>query len=159
MHGTLLLGERVQLTSNPALYGHGMFGRVGLYSSPSGIIEIGDDSFIGGSVLFAQKRITLGRRVRIASGCRIWDHDGHSPDVIPRMYAIDHGVEAPVTIEDDVWIGCDTIVGKGVTIGKGSVVGAKSLVVHDIPPGVLAAGVPAKVIRPLKLIELDIDRA
>jgi acetyltransferase-like isoleucine patch superfamily enzyme len=38
---------------------------------------------------------------------------------------------------------------KGVTIGARSVIGAGSVVTHDIPPGVVAAGNPARVIRPL----------
>ena len=36
---------------------------------------------------------------------------------------------------------------KGVTIGKGSIIGAGSIVTKDIPAGVIAAGVPCKVIR------------
>ena len=37
----------------------------------------------------------------------------------------------------------------GVTIRAGSVIGAGSVVTHDIPDGVVAAGVPCKVIRPI----------
>ncbi len=153
LRGKLRLGERVMITSNPALYAHGLFGRCGFTAMPGALIEIGDDSFVGGSFFFAQERISIGKRTQIASGCRIWDHDGHSPDVVPRDYNVDHGKVRPVTIGDDVWLGCDVIVGKGVTIGNGSVIGAKSLVTHDVPPGVLAAGIPAQVIRPLRLGE------
>lgn len=56
---------------------------------------------------------------------------------------------APITIEDNVWIGAHATVCGGVTIGEGSIIGAGSVVNHDIPAGVLAAGVPCKVIRPL----------
>ncbi len=54
---------------------------------------------------------------------------------------------APVTIGDDVWIGASSIILPGVTIGSGATIGAGSVVTHDIPPNVLACGVPCRVIR------------
>lgn len=53
----------------------------------------------------------------------------------------------PITIEDGVWIGANSTVCGGVTIGEGSVIGAGSVVTSDIPKGVIAAGVPSKVLR------------
>lgn len=58
-------------------------------------------------------------------------------------------IKAPIVIQDNVWIGAGTTVLMGVTIGAGSVVGAHSLVTKDIPIGVVAAGTPCKVIRPI----------
>ncbi|GMA34499.1 hypothetical protein GCM10025876_07030 [Demequina litorisediminis] len=55
----------------------------------------------------------------------------------------------PIVIEDNVWLGGGVIVCPGVTIGKDSVVGAGSVVTKDIPPGVVAVGNPARVIRPV----------
>lgn len=52
-----------------------------------------------------------------------------------------------ITIEDGVWIGANSTVCGGVTIGEGSVIGAGSVVTSDIPKGVIAAGVPCKVLR------------
>lgn len=54
---------------------------------------------------------------------------------------------APVTIGDDVWIGAGAIILPGVTVGSGSTIGAGSVVTHDIPPNVLAFGVPCRVVR------------
>lgn len=49
----------------------------------------------------------------------------------------------------DVWFGGNVVVLPGVTIGYGSVIGAGSVVTRDVPPGVLAAGNPCRVIRRL----------
>ena len=57
---------------------------------------------------------------------------------------------APVTIGDDVWIGAGSIILPGVTIGSGSTIGAGSVVTHDIPPNVLAYGVPCKIVKERK---------
>lgn len=59
----------------------------------------------------------------------------------------------PITIEDGVWIGANSTVCGGVTIGDGSVIGAGSVVTSDIPKGVIAAGVPCKVLR--EITEVD----
>jgi maltose O-acetyltransferase len=56
---------------------------------------------------------------------------------------------APVTVEDEAWIGAGAIVLPGVTVGRGSIVGAGSVVTRDVPPGVVAAGNPCRVLRPV----------
>ena len=53
----------------------------------------------------------------------------------------------PVRIGENVWIGACVTILPGVTIGDGSVIGAGSLVLRDVPPGVVAVGSPARVIR------------
>ena len=52
-----------------------------------------------------------------------------------------------IHIEDDVWVGAGAYIGPGITIGCGSVIGAGSVVTHDIPEGVVAYGVPARVMK------------
>ena len=56
----------------------------------------------------------------------------------------------PITIGDNVWLGGGVIVCPGVTIGEDTVVGAGAVVTGDLPAGVLAAGVPARVVRSLE---------
>lgn len=68
----------------------------------------------------------------LAAGTRITDQDM---------------IERDVVIGPDCWIGTKTVITAGVTIGEGAVIGAGSVVTKDIPPGAIAAGVPAKVIR------------
>jgi maltose O-acetyltransferase len=55
----------------------------------------------------------------------------------------------PITIGDNVWLGGGVIVCPGVRIGSNTVVGAGAVVVRDLAPNVVAAGNPARVIRPL----------
>ena len=55
----------------------------------------------------------------------------------------------PIVIGDNVWLGGGVIVCPGVTIGADTVVGAGSVVVRDLPPGVVAVGSPARVVRAL----------
>jgi len=54
---------------------------------------------------------------------------------------------APVTIGDDVWIAAGAVICAGVHIGERTVIGAGSVVTRNIPEGVFACGVPARVIR------------
>ena len=54
---------------------------------------------------------------------------------------------APITIGDNVWLGGGVIVCPGVEIGADTVVGAGAVVTRDLPAGVLALGVPARVVR------------
>jgi maltose O-acetyltransferase len=56
----------------------------------------------------------------------------------------------PITIGDNVWLGGGVIVCPGVTIGAGTVVGAGAVVTGELPPGVLAVGTPARVVRSLE---------
>jgi len=56
-------------------------------------------------------------------------------------------ISKPITVEDNVWIGANAVICGGVTIGEGSVIGAGAVVNRDIPAGVVAAGVPCRVLR------------
>lgn len=53
----------------------------------------------------------------------------------------------PVLVEDGVLIGANAVVIEGVRIGAGAVVAAGSIVIEDVPPGAVVAGVPARVIK------------
>ena len=88
--------------------------------------------------------IHIGNNAFIAPGA-VLSCAGHSIDKEQRARGI--STSAPITLEDDVWLGARVTVIGGVTIGKGSVIGAGSVVTKDIPAGVVAAGIPCRVIR------------
>jgi tetrahydrodipicolinate N-acetyltransferase len=54
---------------------------------------------------------------------------------------------SPVVIEDHVLIGANAVVLEGCRVGEGSVVAAGAVVTTDIPPHVVAAGQPARVLK------------
>jgi len=56
---------------------------------------------------------------------------------------------APITLEDNVWLGGSVVVCPGVTIGANSIIGAGAVVTRDIPANSIAVGNPARVIRAL----------
>jgi len=98
-------------------------------------INIGDNVMFGPRVIVATPCHPLLADERIQQR---WD-DG--------FYDLEYG--KPITIGNGVWVASGSVICGGVTIGEGSVIAAGSVVVRDIPPRVLAGGVPCKVIRPL----------
>ncbi len=56
----------------------------------------------------------------------------------------------PVVIGENVWIGFEAVILPGVTIGNDSIVGARSVVATNVPPGVVVAGNPARVVKSLR---------
>jgi len=106
-------------------------------------IIIGKGCGFSGTVIGAFSSIKLGNNVRCGANTTITDADWHLDD--PRS-----GKPAPIVIEDNVWLGLNAIVLKGVIIGRNSVIGAGSVVTKNIPPNVIAAGNPCKVIKSLE---------
>lgn len=107
-------------------------------------------TFIGDNVSIdsiSPTYLSIGERCIITSGTKIVTHFidtedlSENPDFYFRFY------DGKVVIEDDVFLGFNVVIAAPVTIGKGSIIGANSVVMHDIPPGCVAAGTPAKVIK------------
>jgi maltose O-acetyltransferase len=145
--GKVLLGPRVSIGYLPApILGDGM---VRLQArSKKAVIEVGaGTSFSNNVQVIAECSVSIGNRCLIGDAVLILDSDFHDLSTEGR-HSLPAATE-PVVLEDNVFIGSRVIILKGVTIGKDSVIGAGSVVVRSIPPGVIAAGNPAKVIRPL----------
>lgn len=146
---TLRLGRGVTLNSRNRSYHLSMYAPVKLLADrPGALIEIGDDTRINGSCILAYRRVRIGRRCLIAANVQIFDANGHDLSLDAPERRIHTGGDArPVEIGDDVWLGTGCIVMPGVTIGHGTVVAAGSVVSRDLPAGVLAGGMPARVLR------------
>jgi len=74
---------------------------------------------------------TVGQEVNVGAGTITCNYDGQR--------------KHPTIIEDGAFIGSDTMLVAPVRVGAGAKVGAGSVVTHDIPPGSVAYGVPARV--------------
>ncbi len=110
------------------------------------------------------KNITLGKNIFINSGCRFQDQGGIrigdgaliGHNVV--LATLNHGFAPedrgttypnPIVIGNNVWIGANVTVVGGVTIDENSIIAAGAVVTKDVPPNVIAGGVPAKVIKSL----------
>lgn len=148
---TIRVGDRVTLrswpASNPLAPNHPV---VLATRQPEAVITIGDDCGFTGATLVAAERIQIGQRVQVGANCTIADTDFHPITPAGRAQDFLAGAHAPILIEDDVFIGMQSLILKGVTIGRGSVVGAGSVVVKDVPAGVVVAGNPARVVKDLE---------
>lgn len=111
-------------------------------------IEVGDNFFANhGLVILDGAKVTFGHDVFVGPDCGFYTA-GHPLDVECRNRGLEYA--RPITVGDNVWFGGHVTVCPGVSIGAGTTIGAGSVVTHDIPSGVLAAGNPCRIIRRIK---------
>lgn len=132
-----------------------LFGQGGdtVRMQPPFYCDYGSNIELGESVFFNYNCVILD-----VARVRIGDYSLLGPGV--HIYTATHPFEAklrrqqefarPVEIGTDVWIGGGAIICPGVKIGSEAVIGAGSVVTRDVPPGVLAAGNPCRVIRSIE---------
>ncbi|MFI6077524.1 sugar O-acetyltransferase [Actinoplanes sp. NPDC051343] len=101
------------------------FANFGLISLDVATVTIGDD-------------VQIGPNVQLLTAL-------HPVDPTPRRAKWE--AAKPITIGHNVWLGGGVIVLPGITVGDDTVVGAGAVVTRDLPPGVVAAGSPARVLR------------
>jgi maltose O-acetyltransferase len=115
-------------------------------------ITIGARCFVNYDAIFLDcASITIGDNVSI----------GPRAQLVTALHPVDDhdarraGWEsaAPIVIGDNVWLAAGVIVCPGATIGDDTVIGAGSVVTNDVPPRVLAAGSPCRVIRDLTQVQ------
>ena len=115
------------------------------YGKPS----LGNNVQIVGGANFGSEPylITIGDNTTISFDCAFVTHDA-ATRVIRNLpnHNSETVIYAPITIGKNCFIGCRTVVLPGVTVGDNSIIGAGSIVNRDIPPNMVAAGSPCKVI-------------
>jgi maltose O-acetyltransferase len=108
-------------------------------------IALEDGVFVNVNCVFLDPAaIRIGRQAFLGPGVQLLTPT-HPLDAATRVA----GPEAarPITIGPRAWLGGGVIVGPGVTIGADTTIGAGSVVVRDVPAGVVAAGNPCRVLR------------
>jgi len=123
---------------------------IGIGAPRAAHLRIGHHVVIGPhTILCAAHGISIGDHCRFGPFVSIYDTDLHPADAELRRqdYGPPEAVDgAPITIEDDVWLGVGAIVLKGVRIGRGAIVGAGAVVTRDVPAYTIVAGNPARTI-------------
>jgi maltose O-acetyltransferase len=108
-------------------------------------VSIGAGTFLNYDCLMLDVApITIGAACQVASRVQFLTAT-HPIDPEPRRIGWESA--KPITLGDNVWLSGGVIVCPGVTIGDDTVVGAGAVVARDLPAGVVAAGVPARVLR------------
>lgn len=114
--------------------------------SYGGHVRLGDRVFVNANAFFMDDAtITVGPDTRIGPGAQLMTALHPVDDHDRRREGWERAL--PITLGQNVWLGAAVTVGAGVTIGDDTVVGAGSVVLHDLPARVVAAGSPARVVR------------
>ena len=92
--------------------------------------------------------VLIGENVHITEGVKFITHDGGT--LLFRSIIPDLEITKPVVVGNNVYIGNDVIILPGVKIGDNVIIGAGAVVSRDIPNDSVAAGVPARVIKPIQ---------
>ncbi|MCI5796821.1 MAG: sugar O-acetyltransferase [Ruminococcus sp.] len=128
----------------------GKFGKDAVFVAPFWCdygyrISVGDRFYANHNLVIQDGGgVTFGDDVFIGPNCCFTTAE-HAVDPSLRKQGIE--IAKPISVGNNVWIGAGSTVLAGVTIGDNSVIGAGSVVTSDIPPNVVAVGVPCRVMR------------
>ncbi|WBQ02314.1 acyltransferase [Kribbella sp. CA-293567] len=119
-------------------------------------VRIGPGTFLNVAVMVAAfELVEIGSHCMLANGCFVTDANHRFDDPNRPVPWQGFDSKGPTRIGDNVWLGANVVVTSGVTIGERCVIGANSVVTQDIPPYSVAAGAPAKVLRPITYPDAD----
>ena len=113
-------------------------------------IRIGGGTFLNiGVMVAAVELVEIGAHCMFANGSFVTDGNHRFDDPDRPVPWQGFTTKGPTRVGDNVWCGANVVVTSGVTIGERCVIGANSVVTEDIPPFSIAAGAPARVIKPI----------
>ncbi|MEZ5167451.1 MAG: acyltransferase [Acidimicrobiales bacterium] len=119
--------------------------------TPRRALVIGDRCVIGIRCgITAHESIEIGDDVWFGQDVFVTDAN-HGTDDLDRPIGVQVGDHRPVRIGDGSWIGHGAVVLPGVTIGRHCVVAAGAVVRDDVPDAAVAAGVPARIVKDLRV--------
>lgn len=122
---------------------------------------VGDNVDIGWQTTIAvASKIILEDNVRMAGRVFLAGYPGHpvNPEARANGAPDLESQIGMIHLQKNVWLGTGVTVLPNVTIGENSIVGTGSVVTHNIPPNVIAAGNPAKMLRRLTPDELETEK-
>jgi acetyltransferase-like isoleucine patch superfamily enzyme len=128
------------------IIGSGVFiGRNSILSSQNGDIVLGDRVNIGfNTEIFSSSLVSVEENTLVAAYCYLIG-GGHGHDQTDRAFADQPRFSKGITIGKNAWLGAGVMVQDGVKVGAGALVGTGAVVTQDIPAGVVAVGIPARV--------------
>lgn len=146
-HGTVIVKplvlrgvERIKLGNDCAIY-EGSW----LATEPGGWLSVGDAVYVGHNVhMHAVDDVTIGAGTMIADGVLVNSGTHVTKDAMRVEGA------GPISIGTGCFIGQRAVILGGVSIGDGATIGAGAVVTRDVPAGMTAAGVPARIISSLQ---------
>ena len=119
--------------------------------APGARIEIGAGCFLNrNTMIAAHERVSIGDHTMFANGCFVGDADHRFDDRDKPITHQGFTAKGPVEIGSNCWFGVNCAVTSGVSVGDRCVVGANSVVNSDLPAATIAAGAPARVIKPVE---------
>jgi acetyltransferase-like isoleucine patch superfamily enzyme len=134
-HGGIALGDGCTLEQGVIFHPYG------------GSIRLGANVFVGPfAVIYGHGGVEIGDHTLLSMHVRVLSSD-HAIPPLGVTIRSQPDVLKPTRIGRDVWIGAGATVLGGVTIGDGCVIGAGAVVTRDLPPGSVAVGVPARIVR------------
>src|SRR2546423_8273018 len=137
---------RVVIEADVNAWSHAEVNRL-VTTRPQAVIRIGRGARLNGCTIIAAEEVDVGADCVLGS-CEIRDHLPYSE---PPAELRRPGRARAVVLEDNVWIGGQVCVLPGVRIGRDTGGGIHAVVFENLPPGVIAGGNPAKVLRRLDL--------
>jgi len=108
-----------------------------------GTCKIGDNTWIGPKSYFDARNLIMGEYVGWGPGAKVLGSAHTALPIDVPIIKTDLAIK-PVVVGDWTDIGTNAVLLPGVTIGKGAIVGAGAVVIEDVPPFAVVAGVPAQ---------------